>query len=54
MAGLVPAIYVFLRCIAAQTWMPGTSPGMTSQCVDRIKKTLDSILKISLGNIPKI
>jgi hypothetical protein len=27
MAGLVPAIYVFL--VAAKTWMPGTSPGMT-------------------------
>jgi len=26
MAGLVPAIHVFL---AAQTWMPGTRPGMT-------------------------
>jgi hypothetical protein len=26
MAGLVPAIHVFL---AAKTWMPGTSPGMT-------------------------
>jgi hypothetical protein len=27
MAGLVPAIHVFLY--AAKTWMPGTSPGMT-------------------------
>ena len=27
MAGLVPAIHVFLA--AAQTWMPGTRPGMT-------------------------
>jgi hypothetical protein len=27
MAGLVPAIHVLL---AAKTWMPGTSPGMTS------------------------
>jgi hypothetical protein len=26
MAGLVPAIHVFL---AAKTWIPGTSPGMT-------------------------
>jgi hypothetical protein len=28
MAGLVPAIHVFLGS-AAKTWMPGTSPGMT-------------------------
>jgi hypothetical protein len=28
MAGLVPAIHVFLL-YAAKTWMPGTSPGMT-------------------------
>jgi len=28
MAGLVPAIHVFLDA-AAKTWMPGTSPGMT-------------------------
>src|SRR5438045_8880147 len=27
MAGLVPAIYVFIS--AAKTWMPGTRPGMT-------------------------
>ena len=27
MAGLVPAIHAFLA--AAQTWMPGTRPGMT-------------------------
>jgi hypothetical protein len=43
MAGLVPAIHVFLRCAAVKTWMPGTRftlgpaegrtrvPGMTSQ-----------------------
>jgi hypothetical protein len=29
MAGLVPAIHVFLRR-HSKTWMPGTSPGMTS------------------------
>jgi hypothetical protein len=29
MAGLVPAIYVFLSC--SKTWMPGTSPGMTKE-----------------------
>jgi len=28
MAGLVPAIHVFLAD-AAKTWMPGTRPGMT-------------------------
>jgi hypothetical protein len=30
MAGLVPAIHVFLA--TAKTWMPGTRPGMT-ECV---------------------
>jgi hypothetical protein len=29
MAGLVPAIYVFLLA-DAKTWMPGTRPGMTA------------------------
>ncbi len=29
MAGLVPAIYAFLHKVS-KTWMPGTSPGMTS------------------------
>jgi hypothetical protein len=28
MAGLVPAIHVFLAAML-KTWMPGTSPGMT-------------------------
>jgi hypothetical protein len=31
MAGLVPAIYVFLSAVTIKTWMPGTSPGMTKQ-----------------------
>jgi len=30
MAGLVPAIHVFLAGQIAKMWMPGTSPGMTS------------------------
>jgi hypothetical protein len=31
MAGLVPAIHVFLlRYLIIKTWMPGTSPGMTA------------------------
>jgi hypothetical protein len=30
MAGIVPAIHVFLFC-DLKTWMPGTRPGMTSQ-----------------------
>jgi hypothetical protein len=34
MAGLVPAIHVFLR-LETKTWMPGTSPGMTSLWSDR-------------------
>ena len=29
MAGLVPAIHVFLRWTNLKTWMPGTRPGMT-------------------------
>ena len=29
MAGLVPAIHVFLACCSVKTWMAGTSPGMT-------------------------
>jgi len=31
MAGLVPAIYVFLSAVTIKTWRPGTSPGMTEQ-----------------------
>ncbi len=30
MAGLVPAIHALLVSSAAKTWMPGTSPGMTT------------------------
>ena len=30
MAGLVSAIHVFLAATLVKTWMPGTSPGMTS------------------------
>jgi hypothetical protein len=30
MAGLVPAIHVFLFA-TAKTWMPGTRPGMTKK-----------------------
>jgi len=29
MAGLVPAIHVFLGGLGVKTWMPGTRPGMT-------------------------
>jgi hypothetical protein len=29
MAGLDPAIHVFLCCDTVRTWMPGTRPGMT-------------------------
>jgi len=31
MAGLVPAIHVFLFC--RNSWMPGTRPGMTDQWI---------------------
>jgi hypothetical protein len=33
MAGLVPAIHVFLALGAAKTWMPGTRSGMTKTLV---------------------
>jgi len=29
MAGLVPAIHVFVPFYMSKTWMPGTRPGMT-------------------------
>ena len=35
MAGLVPAIHVFLLEVARKTWMPGTRPGMTSSNIMR-------------------
>jgi hypothetical protein len=31
MAGLVPAIHVFLQQETRKTWMPGTRPGMTPE-----------------------
>jgi hypothetical protein len=31
MAGLVPAIHVFRSAQRLETWMPGTSPGMTNE-----------------------
>jgi hypothetical protein len=31
MAGLVPAIHVFISMHAAKTWMPATSAGMTAE-----------------------
>jgi hypothetical protein len=34
MAGLVPAIHVFLRCETVKAWMRGTRPGMTAYCVE--------------------
>src|SRR5947208_1028732 len=41
MAGLIPAIHIFLHNLYFKTWMPGTSPGMTS------RKTANRILKTS-------
>jgi hypothetical protein len=35
MAGLVPAIHVFLEK-RSKTWMPGTRPGMTPETVARV------------------
>jgi hypothetical protein len=35
MAGLVPAIYVFLAYdMKGKTWIPGTSPGMTNSEIE--------------------
>ena len=36
MAGLVPAIHVFLATTVTKTWMPGTRPGMTEQIVSTV------------------
>jgi hypothetical protein len=33
MAGLVPAIYVFLCADVLKTWMPATSAGMTDRSI---------------------
>jgi hypothetical protein len=33
MAGLDPAIHVFLLCYISGAWMPGTSLGMTECCL---------------------
>jgi hypothetical protein len=30
MAGLVPAVHVFIAAAHAKTWMPGSRPGMTA------------------------
>jgi hypothetical protein len=43
MAVLITAIHVLL--VAEKTWMPGTSPGMTTlSCFSYFRKTLYSIL----------
>jgi hypothetical protein len=41
MAGLVPAIHVFLHF--AKTWMPGTRPGMTAE---RLVQASSNMLQI--------
>jgi hypothetical protein len=38
MAGLDPAIHVFLAVSRDKTWMPGTNPGMTSFDRRRIRE----------------
>jgi hypothetical protein len=38
MAGLVPAIHVFPWVDKTKTWMPGTSPGMTSSAFESDSK----------------
>src|SRR5258706_6818602 len=50
MAGLVPAIHVFTCCEFQQTWMPGTSPGMTLLSrLAQSSSTCDSACNISFG-----
>jgi hypothetical protein len=44
MAGLVPAIHVFLRGFGLKTWMPGTSPGMTAGFQKIMLKQRDEIV----------
>src|SRR5882757_9912125 len=38
MARLVPAIHVVVAGLTERTWMPGTSPGMTSQGRSHMKR----------------
>jgi len=40
MAGLVPAIHVFLAARLMKTWMPGTRPGLTKASVLAVVKAL--------------
>jgi hypothetical protein len=50
MAGLVPAIHVFLSLQRrSKTWMPGTRPGMTAvdmntEVVQRLRRRRDGVL----------
>ena len=46
MAGLVPAIHVFLAAKPFKTWMPGTSPGTTNSGI-----VIKSLKKRVIGNI---
>src|SRR5262249_48374968 len=46
MAGLVPAIHVFLACcVAVKTWMPATSAGMTFPVSSKVpgERALDGV-----------
>jgi hypothetical protein len=47
MAGLDPAIHVFLAEAHPKAWMPGTSPGMTTERATRV--TFDDVRKIALA-----
>ena len=47
MAGLVPAIHVFLAEAHPKAWMPGTSPGMTTERATRV--TFDDVRRIALA-----
>src|SRR5215207_8227732 len=48
MAGLVPAIYVFM---VLRTWMPGTRPGMTGYGLMSITESLPSSMHLNLGAV---
>jgi hypothetical protein len=46
MAGLVPAIHVFLWSETVKMWMPGTSPGMTQPEASGVPRMLRSALAV--------
>jgi hypothetical protein len=49
MAGLGPAIHVFLVQKERNTWMPGTSPGMTVEKVTHQRAASPSLASVDLA-----